>query len=407
MTHSIINTKMPQNSNITPAMQQYYQIKKDYPDSILFFRMWDFYEMFDDDAKIANKVLWIAITSRNKNSKTPTPLAGIPFHAKEKYLPLLVEAWYKVAVAEQVSDPKLKWIVRREVVRVITPATVSLEWENYETKNSSIIAISNKLNNYWLSILNFAENRWQTCEFANFNDLEAELFKIFPKEVVVEKELFHNSSIKDILEKKFALNIYYFEPKKEAYQNLTNHFWTKNLNWFWIENYKEAQKASNLLLEYLETNQKTSFHFLNSISYLDFEKYLKLDESTIKNLDLIYNIATKSNKEWTLFWVLNYTKTVNGSFALQEAILKPLNNKEEIEKRQKFIEEFLNDKMLLDKVRSELWCISNINWIMNRIALNRAAPKDLINLKNSLKSILKIIETINNSGAKNLKKLIS
>ena len=139
---------------LTPWMQQYYEIKAQNSDSILFFRMWDFYEMFDDDALIANKVLWVAVTSRNKNAKNPTPLAWIPYHAKDKYLPLLVEAWYKVAVAEQVSDPNLKWIVRREVVRVITPATIWLEWENYETDNANIIAITENKGKFWLSILN-------------------------------------------------------------------------------------------------------------------------------------------------------------------------------------------------------------------------------------------------------------
>jgi len=129
--------------SITPAMQQYYDIKKDYSDSILFFRMWDFYEMFDEDAHIAHRVLWINITSRNKNAEKPTPLAWIPYHAKEKYLPTLVNAWYKVAIVEQVSDPKLKWIVRREVVRVVTPSTLNLEWENYEnTLNNSNFIVS-------------------------------------------------------------------------------------------------------------------------------------------------------------------------------------------------------------------------------------------------------------------------
>lgn len=395
------------NKDLTPWMIQYYELKKNYPDSILFFRMWDFYEMFNDDALIANKVLWIALTTRDRNSKNPTPLAWIPFHAKDKYLPVFIEAWYKVAIAEQVSDPKLKWIVKREVVRVVTPATISLEWENFDNANSNIIAISNSQEKYWLSILNVTDNKWQTCEFSDFWDLQTELFNTFPKEVILEKNLFTNTSIKEILEKKFSLNIYYFAPKEDAYQKLTSHFWTKNLKWFWIENLQEAQKASSLLLEYLEANQKINFTFLNSISVLNLENYLKLDESTIRNLDLIYNLATKSNKEWTLFWVLNGTKTTAWFYTLQEAILKPLKNKERIEERLDFVEAFLNDKILLDKVRSELSNVSNISWIMNRLALNRATARDLVNLKNSLKSILRITEIIKESDNKVLLKLIN
>jgi len=127
---------------LTPAMQQYYDIKNQYKDAILFFRMGDFYEMFAEDANIAHRVLGIAVTSRNKNAAEPIPLAWIPYHAKEKYLPLLVWAGYKVAIAEQVSHPKLKWIVKREVVRVVTPATLDLEWDWYGKPESSSYLVS-------------------------------------------------------------------------------------------------------------------------------------------------------------------------------------------------------------------------------------------------------------------------
>lgn len=391
---------------ITPAMQQYYELKEQNSDAILFFRMWDFYEMFDDDALIANKVLWVAVTSRNKNAEKPTPLAWIPYHAKEKYLPLLIEAWYKVAIAEQVSDPNLKWIVKREIVRVVTPATIWLEWEWYESKNSNIIWITENKGKFWLSILNLSENKWQATEFPNFEELKQELYKMFPKEVILEKKLFWNEEIKETLEKKFSLNIYFFEIKKDCYKNLVNHFKTKNLEWFGLEKLKEAQRASNLILEYIENNQKTNFDFLKSMSLLDTSKYLKIDEATIKNLDLVYNFATKSAKMATLFWVLDKTKTSSGSNMMYDSILKPLNDIKEIKQRQEFIEEFLKEKILLDKIRQELWTISNINNILNRIALNRTSPRDLLNLKKSLISMLKIFEHIKNSWNTKLIKII-
>lgn len=391
---------------ITPAMQQYYELKEQNSDAILFFRMWDFYEMFDDDALIANKVLWVAVTSRNKNAEKPTPLAWIPYHAKEKYLPLLIEAWYKVAIAEQVSDPNLKWIVKREIVRVVTPATIWLEWEWYESKNSNIIWITESKGKFWLSILNLSENKWQATEFPNFEELKQELYKMFPKEVILEKKLFWNEEIKETLEKKFSLNIYFFEIKKDCYKNLINHFKTKNLEWFGLEKLKEAQRASNLILEYIENNQKTNFDFLKSMSLLDTSKYLKIDEATIKNLDLVYNFATKSVKLATLFWVLDKTKTSSGSNMMYDSILKPLNDIKEIKQRQEFIEEFLKEKILLDKIRQELWTISNINNILNRIALNRTSPRDLLNLKKSLISMLKIFEHIKNSWNTKLIKII-
>lgn len=394
--------------NITPAMAQYYEMKEQYKDCILFFRMWDFYEMFDEDAQIANRVLWITVTTRNKNATNPTPLAGIPYHAKEKYLPMLINAWYKVAFAEQVSDPKLKWIVKREVVRVVTPSTLNLEWENYEnhSENNYIISIVWEEESYWISIIDFSTNKWSCSEFTSFADLQNNLYKISPKEVVLDKKLFNNSLLKDILEKKYSLNIYYYEAKQKIQSNLTNHFQVKNLRWFWIEDKTLANKASSMLLEYLETNQKTKLDFLTSISYISFNSYMDLDEDTIKNLDLVYNFATKSSTIWTLFWVLNKTKTSAWASFLREQIIKPLNNLEEINKRLDFIDELLKDKILLDKIRKKLENVSNINFILNRLSLNRANPKDLISLKNSLESILDIYELINASWNEKLKQII-
>ena len=162
--------------NITPAMAQYYEMKEQYSDCILFFRMWDFYEMFDEDAHIAHKILWIAVTTRNKNAETPTPLAWIPYHAKEKYLPILINAGYKVAFAEQVSDPKLKWIVKREVVRVVTPSTIALEWESYDTNTESnyIISIIEEKWKFAISLLDFLTNKsrvfpWNRLRFFPWN----------------------------------------------------------------------------------------------------------------------------------------------------------------------------------------------------------------------------------------------
>ena len=394
--------------NITPAMAQYYEMKEQYNDCILFFRMWDFYEMFDEDAHIAHKILWIAVTSRNKNAEIPTPLAGIPYHAKEKYLPILINAWYKVAFAEQVSDPKLKWIVKREVVRVVTPATLSLEWENYEwevTSNYMISLIENEWL-FWISMLDLSTNKWSTWEFDSFDSLKSELYKLSPKEVILEKKLFWNQEIKDVLEKKYSLNIYYFEPKQKSYKKLLNHFWVKSLEWYWIEDKINSQLASSMLLEYLESNQKTELKFLNSISYISYDSYMNLDESTIRNLDLVYNFSTKSSTIWTLFWVLNKTKTPMGNWFLREQILKPLNNIDEINKRLIFIEEFTKNKILLDKTRKQLEYVSNINSILNRLALNRANPRDLINLKKSLQSILEVFKLIENEGSDKLKNII-
>lgn len=400
---------MSENLNLTPAMQQYYDIKKEYSDSILFFRMWDFYEMFATDAEIAHSVLWIAITSRNKNSANPEKLAGIPFHARDKYLPKLLEAWYKVAIAEQVSDPKAKWIVRREVVRVVTPATLDLETEISEVKSfssNSIISIFEEKGLYWFSIIDLSTNNWKVWEFRDFPSLSKELYKLSPKEVVLHKSLFGNVEIKDVLTKKYSLNIYFFESLNDPKKYLQEHFDTKNLEWFWIENKKLATHARAMLLEYIESNQKTNLSFLRELSFDSFSWFLDLDESTIRNLDLIYNFSTRSSKLWTLFWLMDETKTSAWARLLRSNILNPLKSEKEIETRYNIIQEFLENPILLQKIEEKLKSVSDIDAILNRVALERVNPRELINLKKSLISILEAFELIKSDWSEKLKNLL-
>lgn len=394
---------------LTPAMQQYYDIKDQYKDAILFFRMWDFYEMFAEDANIAHRVLWIAVTSRNKNAAEPIPLAGIPYHAKEKYLPLLVWAWYKVAIAEQVSDPKLKWIVKREVVRVVTPATLDLEWEWYSKVESSNYLVSVVFENdiYGISFLDITTNSWICSEFTSFEKLSSEIYKIAPSEVILSKTLFENQQIKDVFAKKYALNIYFFETQKKPYGTLCQHFWVKNLQWYGLEDKLSAQKAWAQVIEYLQNNQKSDLSFLDSLSYESFSDFLDLDETTIRSLDLIYNMSTKSSKLWTLFGVLDDTKTSMWSRYLRDQILYPLQDIKEIERRQDFIEEFYKNPVLLDKVQNKLKRVSDIDAILNRLALWRAGVKDLTHLKKSLQAILEVTELIEQEGSKKLWSIIS
>lgn len=401
---------MSEVENLTPAMQQFYEIKKEYNDSILFFRMGDFYEMFGPDAEIAHSVLGIAITSRNKNAANPEKLAGFPYHARDKYLPKLLEAGYKVAIAEQVSDPKAKWIVKREVVRVVTPATLDLESEILEWKNfsnNSIVSIFEEKWKYWFSIIDLSTNAWKVWEFSDFNSLSKELYKVSPKEVILEKSLFWNTQIENILTKKYSLNIYFFSAKNEAKTYLQNHFKTKNLEWFGIENKALATKAWAMLLEYIESNQKTSLGFLRDLSFDSFSWVLDLDESTIRNLDLIYNFATRSSKNGTLFGVMDETNTSAWARLLRQNILNPLKDEKWIETRYDIIEEFLANPILLSKVEDKLKWVSDIDAILNRVVLERVNPRELLNLKRSLVSILEAFDLIKSDWSEKLKKLLN
>ena len=394
---------------LTPAMQQYYDIKEQYKDAILFFRMWDFYEMFAEDANIAHRVLGIAVTSRNKNAAEPIPLAGIPYHAKEKYLPMLVKAGYKVAIAEQVSDPKLKGIVKREVVRVVTPSTLDLEWEWYADIKASnyIVSVVFEKDIYAVSFLDITTNSWLCSEFTNFEQVSSEIYKISPSEVILSKSLFEDEQIKEVFSKKYSLNIYFFELQWKPHEILCQHFWVKNLEWFWIEKKKMAQKAAAQVIEYLKLNQKSDLSFLDSLSYESFSEFLDLDETTIRSLDLIYNMSTKSSKLWTLFGVLDDTKTSMWGRYLRDQILYPLQDIKEIERRQDFVEEFYKNPVLLDRIQKKLRWVADIDAILNRLALWRAGVRDLTHLKKSLVAISEVIELIWAEWNKKLSTIVS
>ncbi len=394
--------------SLTPAMQQYYDIKKNHQDAILFFRMGDFYEMFESDAQIAHKVLGITLTSRNKNAHNPILLAGIPYHAKEKYLPLLIKAGYKVAIAEQISDPKLKGIVQREVVRVVTPATLSLENEGYDTQESSslLVAIIQSNECYGFSSLNLSNHIFECCEFWSFEELSTELYTSSPSEVLLERHQLWDQKIHEILTKKYGLKIFYTHLEENPYTLLTQKFWVKNLEGFWLEDKILAQKASALLLQYLTTQQKTDFSCIKNLSYKTKSEYMQLDEATIRSLDLVYNLAAQSSREGTLFWALNETKTSMGKRFLRQQILHPLQDIGEIQKRQRYIEILKTDTILLEKIRKQLWFVADLDAIITRLSLWRMTPRDMLALKRSLIAVQEVISLVQGSENEELKKIL-
>ncbi len=390
-------------------MQQYYDIKEQHPDTILFFRMGDFYEMFHEDAQIAHSVLGIALTTRNKNAPDPIPLAGIPYHAKERYLWQLIDAGYRVAIAEQVSDPKLKWIVKREVARVVTPATLHLESDAYDATDRSqiLLSLSMSAGVYGISVLDSVTGRFWTSQLEWFQKICEQIYKLAPSEVVLQKSLFDDIELRDVLQKKYGLNIYFYDSQISPAQILRDFFWVKSLESFGIEGKQQCQISAWQLLEYLQKNQKTDLSFITTLSYESHSWYMQLDESTIRSLDLVYNISTASAKTGTLLGVLDHTKTSMWKRRLREQILHPLQDIKEIKKRHDFIDVLISDRRLLDSIREKLKQVSDIDAILSRLTLNRAGVKDMIHLKNSLKSVVEVYDMIEKSENKKLKKLLS
>jgi DNA mismatch repair protein MutS len=203
------------------------------------------------------------------------------------------------------------------------------------------------------------------------------------------------------------LNIYYFDVNKNYKDKLISHFQVKNLEGFWIENKNLAIKASAILLEYLKANQQSKLEYLNTIRSASFGNFLELDEATIRNLDLIYNIWTNSATIGTLFWVLGNTKTPMWKRFLKDAIVNPLRDKQKITRRLDITEEFLKNRPLLDHVREQLKYVADLDNILTRLALGRANPRDLLNLKRSLKTILEVTELVKKEGSTKLNTLLN
>lgn len=387
-------------------MQQYYDIKQNYQEAIVFFRMGDFYEMFEDDAQIAHNILGITLTTRNKNAENPILLAGIPYHAKDKYLPRLIEAGYKVAIVEQVSDPKAKWIVEREVVRVVTPATVSIEGEWYELSSQKqwLLSLCCINNTYAMSFYDTVWNTWTCSEFWDFESCSIELYKSQACEVILEKDLFWNTEIHEILEKKYGLHISYFQIDIQSpYKYLCELFSTENLEAFWIEERPLAQQAATLLHMYFCDHQKSYISHMRRLSYESYQSYMKLDPATIKSLDLVYNIHTASKTQWSLFGAINDTKTPMWKRFLYDSILHPLQDEKEIKKRQKYMLAWGKDQILLENVRQELGKIWDLESLLSRFMHKRVQARDLLKLKHSLIAIKNIYKMIEESWNKTLK----
>jgi len=371
-------------------MQQYYLLKEQYKDCVLFFRIWDFYEMFWEDAQIANRVLWINITSRNKNAINPEALAWIPFHAKEKYLSILVNSWYKVAIAEQVSDPKLKWIVKREVVRVVTPATLTMEQENYNLDISNILlSICFENNKYWFTYIDSSNNKIYTWELNSLDSLISEISRLWAKEIIIDKININDDFVKKI-EKFFWLSISFIDNINKYYEFILKHFDLYNLIWFWIEDKILSQKSIYLLLKYLKTNQFNDLKYIKELSYINYDYYLLLDDASIKSLDIFYNFSIWSKSKGTLISSINKSKTAMWKRFLYNALLRPLQDIEEIKKRHNFIEELSKDKILFNKIKEKLKYINDIDNILMKLSLKRILAIDLLNLKNSLINIIEI-----------------
>ena len=380
---------------LTPMMRQYFEIKENYKDCILFFRLGDFYEMFFEDAETAARELELVLTGRDCGLEKRAPMCGIPFHASNSYIGRLVAKGYKVAICEQVEDPKFaKGIVKRDVIKVITPGTYTDSSFVEETKNNYIMTIYADLerNRCSLAITDISTGDFLATE----GELEKgvilyEISKFNPKEIILLDSL-DQELIKDITLTTPALisrkPIEYFEENFE--EVLNNQFGEKSNSLSLM-----VKKSSNALVKYILDTQKISLTNINDIEVYSLVDFMTIDLSSRRNLELTENLREKS-KKGSLLWVLDKTETSMGSRMLRRWIEEPLVNKEKITLRLNAVEELFNDLSLNDSLKEALHDIYDIERILGKISNKNANAKDLIALKTSIGKIPNVKGIIEN-----------
>jgi len=367
-------------NKVTPMMRQYLEIKHQYPDCILFFRLGDFYEMFEEDAKRGAKILGIALTHRNQ-----TPMCGIPFHAVENYLAKLTEHGEKVAICEQLSDPSLPGIVKREVIRVVTPGTTFSENLLKTKENNFTIALFPKRDYFGLASIDVTTGTFLVTELHGYDELAGELHRLNPKECILPQEL-AEENLKTLLEAFSGLHVYPYPALPTAYETLTQHFGVQSLEAFGIEKWPFAIQAAGMLLRYLKETQKTTLSHLKRLKPYALQDYMMLDEATLRNLELTQN-AHDGQKEGSLLEVLDGTSTAMGGRLLKSWILRPLTNREKIEERLEAVSWFYENSSLRDSLQQEIGKVLDLERVLSRLTLDRGTPRDLIALKLSLLQI--------------------
>lgn len=373
-------------TKVSPMMKQYLDIKEQNEDVILFFRLGDFYEMFFEDAKVISKELDLVLTGKNAGLNERIPMCGIPYHAVNIYLDKLIDKGYKVAICEQVEDPRFaKGVVKREVTRVVTKGTVMSEDMLDDDKNNYIASITQVKDVYALSYTDLSTGEFYTTIINNINLLINEILKSNINEVVLESS-FDFNFIQSIKKQKSI--IISFENNKEDIKEYTNIYND-------IKDYRVLESIK-LLINYLINTQKRKLSHLQKVIYKDNAKYLKLDLKAKKNLELTENIKT-GEKIHSLLWLLDKTKTSMGSRMLKSIIENPIYDKDELENRYDIVAKFCNEFLLKDELVEYLSEIYDLERLCGRIAYNTANAKDLLQLKVSIQnfpSIKKILKEL-------------
>ncbi|KJJ83201.1 DNA mismatch repair protein MutS [Candidatus Omnitrophus magneticus] len=390
-----------EDNNFTPMMKQYLEIKEEIKDSILFFRLGDFYEMFFDDAKEASKILHITLTGRNAGKDTKVPMCGIPYHSANNYVARLIKNGKKVAICEQMetAGQGIK-LVRREITKIITPGTFIADEILQDSVNNYLLSLYPSENIFGIAYTDISTGEFRVTELNNKEDFFSELYKISPVECLLPENF---SKDKRYLEIKNA-NLGSITNADEwmfdydfAVKELQNHFAVKSLLGFGCSEMKLALCAAGALLKYLKNTQKSALPNITNMTPYRLTNVMTLDWNSQRNLELIHNMEDYSH-EGTLLSVLNSTKTPMGKRQLKKWILNPLINKIEIEKRLDAVNFFHDNKTSREKTRELMEKIYDIDRLSNKVSIGSANARDMCSLSFSLKAVTEL-KTIFNTDS--------
>ncbi len=408
---------------LTPMLAQYQAIKRQYPDVILMFRLGDFYEMFGEDAHIASEVLQIALTSRPAGKDQRIPLCGVPYHQVERYVARLIAQGYRVAICDQVEDPKLaKGLVRRAVTRVITPGTVLEEGMLEAKTNNYLVVVVEKEGNYGLAVADVSTGEFAVTEVHGSNArtlLLEEIARLNPAECLLPPGSDLREAVAkivrgrvDFLHPQGKGHLNHLPPEKtpstprevsltelqaywdsSAYQVLTQHFGTSSLRGFGCEEMELAQQAAAHLLKYLQAHQASTAEHLKSLSTYSLQSFMVIDTQTRRNLELIQPLGWSSQSR-SLLQVLDKTVTPMGGRLLRRWLLQPLLDLDSIRKRLDAVEALYKDSLLRAELRDHLRRVADVERLTSRVSAGTCSPRDLANLRSSLEVIPNLLKTL-------------
>ena len=380
-----------EEQQLSPMMQHYLKMKEEYPGCILFYRLGDFYEMFFEDAKIVSKELELTLTGRACGLEERAPMCGVPFHAADTYLNRLVQKGYKVAICEQMEDPSTaKGMVKREVIRIVTPGT-NIDMQSLdETKNNYIMCVVYSVEKYGIAIADVTTGEFFVTEVDSERKLLDELNKFSPSEIICNEAFYMSGvDVSDMRERLriavTALDSWYFGDEL-AKETLLSHFKIHTLEGLGLADYDCGVLASGALLKYLYETQKNSLANILAIHPYSIGKYMIIDSSSRRNLELVETLREKQ-KRGSLLWVLDKTKTAMGARLLRSYVEQPLIDKTEILKRQDLITTLNENEITREEIREYLNPIYDLERLITRITYQTANPRDLIAFRNSLEML--------------------